>query len=1701
MRCARLLSVVVSILALATVAARAAEGEPAAGGAPAKVSFYTQVRPILQAQCLGCHQPAKPLGEYVMTDAARLLAGGESGEKAVVPGKPEASYLIEQITPDKDGKAAMPKDAPALSAADRDLIRRWIAEGAVDDTPSNAVAAYDREHPPQYTRPPVLTSIDYAPDGKLLAIGGFHEVLLYTGDGAKLAGRLIGVAERIQDVRFSPDGKRLAVAGGLPARGGEIQIWDVAAQKLLLSRSVTFDTLYGVAWSPDGKLVSFGCGDNSVRAIDSTSGEQVLFQGAHTDWALDTVFSVDGKHLVSVGRDMTVKLTEVETQRFVDNVTSITPGALKGGIQAVARHPQLDQIVVGGADGLPKVYRIFRETKREIGDDANQIFDLFPLPGRVFALDFSADGKRIAAGSSLDGAGELVVCSYDYSGDVPANVKAVMAKIPARRTPDDLKVIADYKAQGTRLLARVPLPGAAVYGVSFRPDGKVVAVAASDGTVRLVATDTGKIEKEFQPAPLTAPAAAAAERPLVLPTEAIEPEKLPAGAELVSLDVEPKKLQLSGKFDYVQLVVTGRTKSGDALDVTRMVAAAPSAPLVDVSRGGLVRPKAEGSGQLVLSLAGKSVSVPLVVAGLKGEFHVDFVRDVNPVLSKLGCNQGTCHGSAQGKNGFKLSLRGYDPLYDTRSLADDLNSRRVNVAAPDNSLMLLKATGAVPHAGGQLTRPGEPYYEILRAWIADGARLNLKTPRAASISVVPVNPVVQAIGSRQQLRVVATYADGRTRDVTQEAFVESGNTEVATANRTGLMTSIRRGEAPMLARYEGSYAATTLTAMGDRSGFAWQEPPAWNRIDELTAAKWQRMKILPSELCTDAEFIRRVSLDLTGLPPTSAEVQAFLADARDVRVKRAELIDRLIGSPAFVEYWTNKWADLLQVNRKFLGAEGAVSFRNWIRSQVESNVPYDQFVYSILTASGSNRENPPASYFKILRDPTPTMENTTHLFLAVRFNCNKCHDHPFERWTQDQYYQTAAYFARVGLRADSKAKTNPTIGGTAVEGAKPMWEEVVDLPAGEVKHDRTGQETPPQFPYAAAVKQSGPAPSRRAELAAWITSKDNQYFARSYVNRLWGYLFGVGIMEPIDDIRAGNPPSNPELLEFLTREFIDSGFDVRHVMRLMCKSRTYQLSVVPNQWNEDDRINYSHAIPRRLPAEVLLDTIYAVTGASSKFPGIAPGTRAAALPDSGVELPSGFLTTFGRPARESACECERSSGLQLGPVMALVSGPTLAEAVEDPQSGLAKLVAAEKDDRKLIGEIFMRVLNRPATAAEIDATLAAWKQIDGDHAKLVAALAQREQEVIPIRAKQEQERTAAIAAAQAAVAAREKEIAPQVAAAEKKRQELIAQREAELKQYEATLPTVAARWEEAQSGGVAWVPLKAEALQATGGVKLTQQPDLSIVAEGKNGKSGYTVRAAVDLRGITAIRLEVLPDPKLPGGGPGRAADGNFVLNEFELSVAPKAKPQDAVPVKLRRPRADYTQENFSAAQLIDSARNANNGWAISGGTGVVHWVTFETETPQGGEGGSILSFTLQQNYNREGYTVGRFRISVAASPLPVGLSLPEDLRAAVAVDESKRSDAQKKLLVDYVRKIDPGYRERVRLVGEARQPLAPDPKLVELKAQLELVSQPVPEDLRLAQLRQDVEFSKKQQADKRLTGAQDLVWALVNSPAFLFNH
>ena len=1668
------------------------------------ISYYSQIRPIFQSHCQGCHQPAKAGGAYVMTDFVQLITGGESGDAAIAPEKPDESYLMDLISP-VDGEAEMPKGKAPLSQTELDLIRRWIAAGAHDDTPDNAKERFDVDHPPLYSRQPTVTSLDYSPDGSLLAISGFHEVLLHKADGSGLVARLVGLSARIESVAFSPDGTRLAVTGGLPERTGELQIWDVAKKALQLSIPLTYDTVYGASWSPDGKLLAVGCSDTIVRAFSAETGEMVFFNGAHDDWALDTVFSVDGTHLVSVGRDMTTKLYNVPTQRFIDNVTSITPGALKGGIAAVVRHPQRDEVLVGGSDGTPRIYRMHRMTKRVIGDDANLLRRFPPMRGRIHAVDFSADGTTIACGSSLNGAGQVFTYSSEYDSTLTDELKKILEKLPQSWNPEQRKQVEEYVTAGATVVAKTEIP-TGIYAVRFSPDSSMVAAAGADGTIRLINSKDGTIIRELQPVNIDSDASHSIAATVAESAQELDVlsdnESLPEGRTLTGIEVSPPIARINALYDYQQLLVTGILDSGDRVDVTRMSRFSLPAEIGRITPAGHLDVHRDGLAAVVVQTGDHVLGVPVVAEGVNAEKPISYVRDVMPVISRLGCTAGTCHGSKKGKDGFKLSLRGYDPLYDVRAWTDDLKARRINLASPDDSLMLLKATGAVPHIGGRPTIPGSRYYRILRQWIAEGATLDLDAVRPAGISIEPQNPVVQDIGARQQMRIVAKYTDGSTRDVTAEAIISSGNTDIAAVNSDGVITTLRRGEAPVLARFEGAYAATTITAMGDRTGFEWDEPESWGRIDDLVASKWKRMKIRPSGLSTDAEFIRRVYLDLIGLPPSVEQVTAFLNDDRESKVKRTELADQLIGSENYVTYWTNKWADLLQVNSKFLGKEGATAFRNWIQTHIENNTPYDQFCHEILTATGSNKDSPAASYYKILRDPDVMMENTTHLFLAIRFNCNKCHDHPFERWTQDQYYETAAFFARVGLKTD-EASGKRKIGGTAVEGAKPLYEVVFDKDAGEITHERTGAITAPVFPYDVDFESADGA-SRRTQLASWITSPGNEYFVESYVNRIWGYLLGTGLIEPLDDVRAGNPPSNPQVLDYLAGRFVESGFDVRDLMREIVTSRTYQLSIATNEWNADDTLNFSHAKARRLPAEVLYDTIYTVTGAKMNIPGVPEGTRAAALADAATKLPDGFLANLGRPVRESACECERSSEIQLGSVMALMNGETVNKAISDPENEIAKLLAETEDNEEVINQIFLRVLNRPARPEEIQMTMEIAAGTGPQHQALVAELEAYGKKIQPETERREQARQQAIVAAKADLEAWREQIVEKEAELDRKGEEELQRLSKELAEFDETsVKESFQKWQDEYERSVTWVTLEPKTLNTNTETKLTKLPDNSVLASRVGTSfSFYTMNADVNLRRITAIRLEVLTHETLPNFGPGFSEKGNFVLSEFRASLAPLSAPGSTTPIKIGSAQASFAQGGeFAIEDTFDEQREElGDGWGITGGTGQDQSAIFIPKEPVKLTEPSQLSFVLEQVFFFRNHTLGRFRISVTDSPGPTLGGVPRDIDEIVSIVDGARTDDQKERLLSWFKSQYSDRRKLELAVNKAELPRPTDAGLVTRQKRLDDESQPLIEDLQLTRLERAVKLGEEQLATIRVTMAQDLVWALVNSSAFLFN-
>ena len=687
---------------------------------------------------------------------------------------------------------------------------------------------------------------------------------------------------------------------------------------------------------------------------------------------------------------------------------------------------------------------------------------------------------------------------------------------------------------------------------------------------------------------------------------------------------------------------------------------------------------------LALSVAAITVGVATarLAAQADPQPRVTFLRDVAPILNKAGCTAGACHGAAKGKNGFKLSLRGYDPRFDYEALLYDLAGRRFNRADPAKSLMLAKPSQEVAHGGGRRFAKNSGYYKTIHDWIAQGTPYgDPARDTVVELSAEPKEIFMAKPGDTASLKVVARYQDDERRDVTRETIIESNVPDVASIDAGAsldmpVIRGERVGEATLLVRYQGKFSAIPVTVLNPKPGFVWKPLPQHNYIDRLVDAKLERLKIQPSVPTDDATFLRRLSLDLTGRLPSPESVRAFIGDRS--RSKRTKMIDTLIASPEYVDHWAVKWGDLLQSSRKYLGEKGAYEFQHWIREAIAANRPYDVMVRELLTARGSSYDNPAANYFRVTRDAKPAMEKTTQVFLGVRMVCAQCHDHPFERWTQNQYYEMSAFFSAVGIRAGFEV------------GEEIVFDQRSDY---EMKHPKDGRVVKPQFMVASHTPAVPDGPQRRDALAAWLTSRENPFFAKAIANRMWSYFLGKGIIDPVDDMRASNPPSNPALLDALTNDFVTHGFDLRYLMRTIVSSRTYQASIVTNEWNAADRDNFSHAIPRRLSAEELMDGVASAAGARPRFPDVPEDTAASQLVDPHIGR-EGFLDVFGRPARESSCECERRSDFSLPQALNLVNGRTISDAVADPKGRVATLVLSGKSDEAIVDELYLAALSR-----------------------------------------------------------------------------------------------------------------------------------------------------------------------------------------------------------------------------------------------------------------------------------------------------------------------------------------------------------------------------------------------------------------------
>ncbi|HWB10666.1 MAG TPA: DUF1549 domain-containing protein [Pirellulales bacterium] len=762
---------------------------------------------------------------------------------------------------------------------------------------------------------------------------------------------------------------------------------------------------------------------------------------------------------------------------------------------------------------------------------------------------------------------------------------------------------------------------------------------------------------------------------------------------LVRLTVETgfpdgKVATLRGKDSQQQLLVSGQFSSGQVRDVTGEVAYETSPPgIVTVDASGLVLPITDGQVTVTATLGENRATVNLAVTNTVHDTPINFPNQIVPIFTKLGCNGGGCHGKASGQNGFKLSLLGFEPGEDYEHLVKEGRGRRLFPGDPDRSLLLLKPINAAPHGGGQRMDADSHEYKLVRRWIAQGMPYgNADDPKVVRIEVIPGQRSMQR-GGVQQIVTLAHYSDGSIEDVTRVATYDSNDSEMAECSPTGLVkTHQLTGDVAIMARYQGQVGVFRATLP---LGIAVNDlPPAKNFIDEFVFKKLKTLGVPPSAVCDDATFIRRTSIDLSGRLPSPEETEAFVADQDPA--KRDKLIDRLLDSPSYADYFANKWSAILRNKRRSPNyTRGSYAFHGWIRDALYENRPYDQFVREIVAASGELGDNPPVVWYREVKEVDQQVEDTAQLFLGLRIQCARCHHHPFEKWSQRDYYGMAAFFSQVGRKP----------------GFEPEEQRIFHR-RGEAAatNPKTGERLSPTGLGADPVK---PAAERdpRQSLADWMADPSNPFFAKALVNRYWKHCFSRGIVEPEDDMRVTNPASNPELLSALSEHFIAHHFDLKDLLRTICKSNTYQLAAEPNQYNVNDKQNFSRYYPKRLTAEVLLDAIDSVTASSTSFNGLPVGTRAIELPDNGAN--NYFLTVFGRPEGSSACECERSQEANLAQSLHLLNSSEIQAKLSNGQ-GRAALLAqdAKRTPEEKVRWLYLAVFSRPPVADEMSVALA-----------------------------------------------------------------------------------------------------------------------------------------------------------------------------------------------------------------------------------------------------------------------------------------------------------------------------------------------------------------------------------------------------------
>jgi hypothetical protein len=752
-----------------------------------------------------------------------------------------------------------------------------------------------------------------------------------------------------------------------------------------------------------------------------------------------------------------------------------------------------------------------------------------------------------------------------------------------------------------------------------------------------------------------------------------------AQSPLSSLEVYPPDINLESARDRQSFIVQAWFADGLSRDVTNEAKVSLANAALVRREANVLYPVADGVTEMAVEWGGKSVTLPVTIRDAKIDRPISFKLDVMPIFMRAGCNTGSCHGAARGKDGFRLSLFGFDPDGDHYRLTREINGRRINLALPAEGLLMEKASGKVPHTGGQRIKEGDEYWNDLIRWHEAGVPLDPPSvAKPVSMEVFPKRAVLDGKGATQRLIVRAKYSDGTDRDVTHLAKFLSNNDNSAPVAAEGLVTAQNRGEAFVMARFATFTIGSPFVVLPKGIKFDFPNLPENNYIDTFVHKKLKDLRIAPSELCTDEVYIRRVYLDVVGMLPTPEEYDRFMKSP--AANKREVLVDELLGRKEFAELWVMKWAELLQIkSSNQVSYKATLLYYNWLQDKISRNVPVNEWVQELLGASGGTFKNPATNYYQNETDILKVSENVAQVFMGMRIQCSQCHNHPFDRWTMNDYYGFAAFFTQIGRKGTDD----------------PREIVVFNSGGGEIAHPVSKQQMKPKF--LGGVEPDVAGKDRRQVMANWLASPENPYFATNLANIVWAHFFGQGIINEVDDVRVSNPPSNGPLLEALGKKFTDYRYDFKKLVRDICTSRAYQLSTIPNASNEGDTRNFAHQSVRRIRAETMLDVISQATETKNKFPGLPLGARAVQIVDGNIS--TYFLTTFGRASRESVCSCEVKLEPTLSQSLHMLNGDATTSRIR--QGALvSKRIAEKKSPEQIIEELYLRTLVRRPSADE-----------------------------------------------------------------------------------------------------------------------------------------------------------------------------------------------------------------------------------------------------------------------------------------------------------------------------------------------------------------------------------------------------------------